>query len=145
MRVATLATGMVLALTACGVGTGISAGDLDGVWDAVVLEFSNPDSADQVVEAINLGASLTLTFRSDGTYTLETSFPGEPDETDTGTFVVVGSILTLDPGSGNAFDAAIARTGDRLALESNDAEFDWNDDGVEDPAFLRVALQRRQG
>jgi hypothetical protein len=131
-----------LMVGACGDSTGVSPDALAGTWEASVLEFTNQASVGQIVEAVNLGARMTLTFRADGTYTSVVELPGVAVETTNGTFVVNGSLLRFDPGSDGELEAIVARNEDRLTLQTDDSAFDFDGDGTTERAALRAAFER---
>ena len=91
------------------------------------------------------GGSMTIVFRSDGTFTSTILDPNEtvPD-VDTGTYEVVGSALTIaESGQGSPTLFQAVRDGSTLTLTSSDEDYDWDDDGTDDPANMRIVLNRQ--
>jgi hypothetical protein len=81
-----------------------------------------------------------MVLGADGTFTATYSSPGETDDVDTGTYTVVGDVLTIsDSGEGTGDTFTIARAGDSMTLTSDD-EYDFGT-GVE-PAILVITLSR---
>ena len=88
---------------------------------------------------------MTIVFRSDGTFTSTILDPNEtvPD-VDTGTYEVVGSALTIaESGQGSPTLFQAVRDGSTLTLTSSDEDYDWDDDGTDDPANMRIVLNRQ--
>lgn len=119
--------------------------DLEGTWVASVWELTNPANASQSVDMLAAGGSMTIVFRSDGTFTSTILDPNEtvPD-VDTGTYEVVGSALTIaESGQGSPTLFQAVRDGNTLTLTSSDEDYDWDDDGTDDPANMRIVLNRQ--
>ncbi|MCH8143895.1 MAG: lipocalin family protein [Gemmatimonadetes bacterium] len=136
---------LAAAASACGDSTGLDPNDLEGTWVASVWELTNPASASQSVDMLAAGGSMTIVFRSDGTFTSTILEPNEtvPD-VDTGTYEVVGSALTIaESGQGSPTLFQAVRDGSTLTLTSSDEDYDWDDDGTDDPANMRIVLNRQ--
>ena len=136
---------LAAAASACSDSTGLEANDLAGTWGATVWELTNPAVADQSVDVLAAGGSLTIMFNSDSTFTSTILDPGEtiPD-VDTGTYEVVGSVLTIaESGSGSPTPFQAVRDGNTLTLTSSDGDYDWDDNGTDDPANERIVLSRQ--
>ena len=139
MRVArVLAAGaMVVAVAACSDSTGITVEDLVGTWEATEIVFTNSANPSETVDGIDLGVSLTVTINSAGTVTTVFDDGQGGTDTDSGTLSVDGSTLTI--GS-DTFEAE--RSGDVLTL-TGDVEFDFDEDGSDDPASVLIRLERQ--
>ena len=136
---------LAAAASACGDSTGLDTNDLTGTWVATVWELTNPAVADQSVDMLAAGGSWTIMFNSDSTFTSTILDPGEtiPD-VDTGTYEVVGSVLTIaESGSGSPTPFQAVRDGNTLTLTSSDGDYDWDDNGTDDPANERIVLSRQ--
>ncbi len=149
-----LATAVVGALTlGCGDGDeeeclmgppDISTAELAGTWNATVASFSSLGNPPEVVDIIAQGGSATFTIMSNGRFTFSATLPGEPSETITGLIVVEcrGELTIIDDDAPNDPDfATFTLSGNSLQL-SVEAEFDFNGDGIDEPAFLFLELQR---
>ncbi|NNF26493.1 MAG: hypothetical protein HKN73_04615 [Gemmatimonadetes bacterium] len=132
----TLATG--LALAACGDdGTGITAQDLQGTWEASVYEFTdNADPLSVVDVILRDGASFTLTVDADGNASTLFDNGIGGSSSDSGVLNSDGTILTL---AGDPFDAV--RNGDRLDLSYATSSFDFGSGSV--AATLRIVMNRQ--
>ncbi|HEX9632829.1 MAG TPA: hypothetical protein VGA02_10225 [Gemmatimonadales bacterium] len=139
MRVArVLAAGaMVVAVAACGDSTGITVEDLVGTWEATEIVFTNSANTSESVDVIDLGASLTVTINSAGTVSTVFDDGQGGTDSDSGTLSVDGSTLTV---GGETFEAE--RSGDVLIL-TGDGEWDFDEDGTDDPATLTIRLVRQ--
>jgi hypothetical protein len=128
---------MALAVAACSDSTGITVEDLVGTWEATEIVFTSTADPSESVDAIDLGASLTVTINSAGTVTTVFDNGQGGTDTDSGTLSVDGSTLTI--GS-DTFEAE--RSGDVLTL-TGAVDFDFDEDGSDDPATVVVRLERQ--
>ena len=139
MRVArVLAAGaMVVAVAACGDSTGITVEDLVGTWEATEIVFTNSANTSESVDVIDLGASLTGTINSAGTVSTVFDDGQGGTDSDSGTLSVDGSTLTV---GGDTF--AAERSGNVLILTGED-QWDFDEDGTDEPATLTIRLVRQ--
>jgi hypothetical protein len=128
---------MVVAVAACGDSTGITVEDLVGTWEATEIVFTNSANTSESVDVIDLGASLTVTINSAGTVSTVFDDGQGGTDSDSGTLSVDGSTLTV---GGETFEAE--RSGDVLIL-TGDGEWDFDEDGTDDPATLTIRLVRQ--
>ncbi len=129
--------------TACGEGD-VTIDDLVGTWNATQFVLSNPNGI-QRADFVALGGSFTLTVTANGSFTGQQTFFGQTD-TFAGTVVLTGNnTMTLVDATDltDATDLAFSLSGDRLAIASTDVVYDWDDDGVDDPADLEAVLVRQ--
>jgi hypothetical protein len=142
----TLAFGLAAALTllSCGDdGTGPGPETLAGTWTATRFEYVDATDATNRVELIGLGGTLVVQLQGNGTFSYAVTFPGEPDETSSGTWSSTADTFTMqESGSsfGLTFDFVLA--GNTLTLTGADTEYDFDDDGVDDEAELNITLVR---
>ena len=143
-HVTSLALFALAAMLGCGDGdgTGPDLSDLAGTYTASEFTFiliANPSTEYDLVT--DGGASFDLVIEADGNYTMTGHFPGFPDEVDAGTIVLDGDQITLDgidPISGT-----FTLNGSTLTIIiPSGAEFDFDDDGSDDPAGARLVFQR---
>ena len=141
MRPALALLAMPALLAGCSESTGVQPEDLAGTWTATTFEFQSVATRALRVDVIDLGFSLTFVIESSGAVTTTITGPGTND-TDTGTLTVTGSNFTLT-SSGDTSTGTISRDGDTLTLNvQTGAEFDFDDDGSEEPATITVILQK---
>jgi hypothetical protein len=124
-------------VAACSDSTGITVEDLVGTWEATEIVFTSTADPSESVDAIDLAASLTVTINSAGTVTTVFDNGQGGTDTDSGTLSVDGSTLTI--GS-DTFEAE--RSGDVLTL-TGAVDFDFDEDGSDDPATVVVRLERQ--
>jgi hypothetical protein len=124
--------------------TGPVDNDLVGTWDATVIELTSVADPGTVVELVSLGANGRLVLEADGGFGLSVGVPGEPTEFGNGDWGAT-DVLTLDFGEGDiqgTWQFDIDLNGDTLRLTGADTEWDFDDDGTEDPAKLNLTLSR---
>jgi hypothetical protein len=140
----TSALALVL-MTACSDATGVEPADLAGTWTASSIVFTSVEDGTVTADLVTDGATLTLVFGADNTFTLTFTEPQEDDEVDTGTYIMTGSTLTLSDSIELTTDTyVIARDGDTMTLTVADEEYDFDDNGEtpKDDATLVVTLTR---
>ena len=123
-------------------GTGVEPDALAGTWTATSLVFTQTAAPNQIVEEVSLGATMTLMLAADGSYTFAGTFPNEPAENETGTYIVSGSTMTITPADVTKAPETmgISRNGNTLTLTMTDT-YDFTL-GVEEPATLVAILTR---
>jgi len=137
----------VLFVASCGDDddtTGPVNNSLVGTWDATVIQLTSVADPGTSVELISQGANGRLVLQAGGGFGLSIGVPGEPVEFGNGDWGAT-EVLTLEFGEGDVqgtwqFD--IDLNGDTLRLTGADTEWDFDDDGVEDPAKLNLTLSR---
>ena len=132
---------MAVIWIACGDPTGIEPGAIAGTWNSITYGFVNRADPTETVELVSQGASLTVTFTSDGDFTWDFRDVDGAVETRSGTFSVAGDVLTLSE-SGQEDPFLAVRHDDSLTLRTGNREFDFNEDGTDEPAELRIFLTR---
>ena len=139
-----LAAGAALALACSDDETGPSAASLVGTWDATAAEFYLLSDPAVRVEAISeSGATVTVVFEADNSFTVTIVVPGDPDDIWTGTWSMGGDVLTLEPDGITGeiqFDASLSD--DILTLSGGHVEYDVDDDGTDDEAGLNLVMER---
>jgi len=152
LRLARLAV-VLSVLHGCGGsdGGGLSGPDPDvapfvGEWEATRFFVESADNPDVGFDVVELGGSFTLIVQPSGQYTAILEFPDLPGPPP----VEVGQIdvntdqglLTLRPTGGPPATSSFAFDGpDMLRLEGP-TEFDFNTDGLPEPASSSIVLQR---
>jgi hypothetical protein len=137
----------VLLVASCGDDddtTGPVNNSLVGTWDATAIQLTSVANPGAVVELISGGANGRLVLQADGGFGLSVGIPGEPTEFGNGDWGVT-DVLTLEFGDGDIqgiwqFD--IDLNGNTLQLTGADTEWDFDEDGTDDPAKLNLSLVR---
>ncbi len=135
----------VAGAVACGDSTGVTVSDITGTWNASSVVFTNLANPSQKSDLIaDADGTLTITFSANGDFSITLTVPPDQPETDVGTVEVRGDTLTLaESGQGSPTDFIASLSGNTLTLTTDDEEFDFDDDGTDEPASLRVVLQRQ--
>jgi hypothetical protein len=130
------------AAVACGESTGVQLADLAGTWNITTMEFSEVGGSARVDLISDFGGTATIEIESDGSFTLTITVQGVP-ETDTGTITVNGDEVTLATAT-DASQGTISRNGDTVTIDFDaGVEFDFDDDGTDDAATLRIVMVRQ--
>jgi hypothetical protein len=123
---------------------GLTIGDLAGDWNASEFRFTSVENPSESAELIEEGGSAAFTISSDGAYTMVVTTPEASVDTTQGFMVLEQGFLlvtnTAAPGSTTAFLVNLAGT--TLTMTTDEADFDFDGDGTEEPARLRIVLAR---
>ena len=124
--------------------SGPAAPSLVGTWNLTAIELVSVANSSIQVDLMDEGVTGSLALEGDGDFVLSVIDPVEGPESFTGTWSMT-DVLTLEHDAGQfvgewQFDVTL--TGNTLRLTGADAEFDFNDDGVEDPAKLNITGTR---
>ena len=120
-----------------------SGSDFVGDWLASSYVVTNIANTSQSEDLIGLGMALSLTF-TETTYSGTASFPGEVAETFSGTYTISGNQLTLnETGELEPETMTYTLSGNAMTLAGNDEEYDFDNDGVDDPATFLMALAKQ--
>lgn len=126
---------------------GVTVADLAGSWTATQLQFTSTEGLGSVDIIQDLGGSFVLQIQSDGSFTADVNVPQMGSFELPGSVTISGSTLTVDFAQDvppfNDFSADFTLSGNQLTLDVSDADFDFNQDGQEDPATATVILQRQ--
>ncbi len=127
-----------------GNSTGVaSASDFVGDWLATSYVVTNIANTSQSQDLTALGMTLSITF-TETTYSGTANFTGEAMETFSGTYTIDGNQLTLnETGELETDTMTYALSGNTMTLSGLDDQYDFDDDGVEDPASWVMVLQRQ--
>jgi hypothetical protein len=145
LSVATLAVGC--GDDSSGPGSGITVDDLAGTWNATVFVFTNQSNTSERFDLIAEGGAASLTIDSGGAYSLVVLEPSGSSEITAG-FAVVESgflLVTDDARPGVTIAFGLNLSGSTLVLVTDEATFDFGDDGEPEPARLTMNLQAAAG
>ena len=127
----------------CSDPVAIDPGSLAGTWNAASYGFINKADVSEAVDLVGRGASLTITFTSDGNYTWDFRDVDGETTSVSGTFTTDDPLLTFsDVGDGTPEPFLAVREGDNLSLVTGNAEFDFDGDGVLEDAQWQISLLR---
>jgi hypothetical protein len=120
-----------------------SASDFVGDWLASSYVVTNIANTSQSEDLIAMEMTLSITF-TETTYSGTASFPGEVAETFSGTYTISGSQLTLnETGELEPETMTYTLSGNAMTLAGNDEEYDFDNDGVDDPATFVMVLAKQ--
>ncbi len=136
---------MAVIWIACDDPIGVEPSDIAGTWNALTYGFINKADLDDTVELISMGASLTVTFTSEGNFTWDFRDVDGAVEARSGTFTVDGAIITLLETGQDPDPFLAVREDDSMTLRTGNREFDFDEDGTDDPAELHTFLVRNRG
>lgn len=123
---------------------GITLTDLVGTWDATQVEYQSLDNPLIRFDLVALGGSLTLTVEANGDYTATIQPPGEQPDTETGSVTLEGNLIELVvDGVPESVEFDFTLVGNTLTMVTEDEEFDFDGDDIDDPARLTLVLVRR--
>jgi hypothetical protein len=130
---------------ACGDGgTAPNPDELAGTWDGTKVEFINEANPAQRVDVIAAGGSYVLVLQSAGSYQGTLTVPGEAPMVATGTWSASADIFTMnETGTSGDMQFDYSRSGATLTLSGANTDWDFNDDGVDEPAKVTVVLVKR--
>ena len=132
----------LILMSACSEATGVTTDELAGTWTATSLVFTSVVDSELTADLADEGATLTIAFDADGSFTLTFTMPQEEDEVDTGTYTAVGNILTLSDSIELTTDEySVARDGDTMTLTADDV-FEFTAGEGEEDATLVITLTR---
>jgi hypothetical protein len=94
-----------------------------------------------------MGVDATITVAASGTYTLVLEAPGEDPDVTTGAAAVDGNILltTDDDEPGETTAWVFDMSGNELEMATAEGEFDFDDDGNDEPATVVITLDGATG
>ena len=127
----------------CGDPVAIDPGSLAGTWNAISYAFIDKAEVNEAVDLVGRGATLTITFTSDGNYTWDFRDVDGATTSVSGTVTADDPILTFsDVGNGTPEQFLAIREDDNLSLATGNAEFDFDEDGVLEDAQWQMFLIR---
>ena len=142
-RLVTLAA-VAVSLACGGDGNGPNRDQFAGTWDATKLEFTNVANPSEKVDIIAAGATFVIVLESNGTYQAEIVIPGQAPDNTTGTWSVSSDVITLrETGVSFSLQFNWSLSGNTLTISGADTEFDFNDDGTDEPAKASAVLVKR--
>lgn len=127
----------------CSDPVAINPGSLAGTWNAISYAFIDKAEVNETVDLVGRGASLIITFTSDGNYTWDFQDVDGETTSVSGTFTTDDPLLTFsDVGDGTPEPFLAVRIDDTLSLATGNAEFDFDGDDVLEDAQWQIFLLR---
>jgi hypothetical protein len=145
-RTITVSLGVALAGCSGDGGTAPNPTTFDGTWVATKVEYTSVANPATKVEVIALGASLTVQFNTNGSYTSTLTMPGETPEATAGTWSASAEVFTLtwfEAGFTHEMQFDWTMSGATLTMVGADSDFDFAGDDELVPAKLNVTLVRQ--
>jgi hypothetical protein len=123
---------------------GVTMSDLAGSWQVTRWEYTNSANSSESVDLVTLaGSSATLDLEDTGDYTISGTLAGVA-VTLTGTWTISGSNMQiLEDGTVDTQTTPFSLSGDTLTLSGLEGDWDFDDDGTDDPASLIVVFTRQ--
>jgi len=116
--------------------------DLAGIYNATSVVFT-PDAGGTAVDVIQLGYAYRLIISHEPSYTSQLTDPSEESEIETGAITVSNGVITLTPFQGEPYTLEILSFSEEgMTLRDGDAEFDFDEDDVDEPATVTVVLAK---
>jgi len=116
--------------------------DVVGNWDAASYIVSNNNNPAEIVDLIQEGYNLYLSIQANGNYSSTFSFPGFPDDTESGTATFINSTVTINPSDEDPFTMAYQLSDSILTFIDTNSTFDFDDDGTDEAATETIFFVR---
>jgi hypothetical protein len=116
---------------------------ITGTWRATKAEFTSNANSSVKADIVATGSTLMLAF-SGNSFTMTTTDPGAAPRITTGTWSASTDMVTMTPsGMSWSWQFDLTLNGNSLTLANGGGEFDFNADGVNEPAKLTMVLARQ--
>ncbi len=126
-----------------GPGGSATPSQLVGTWVGSSYVVTSVANASLSADLFDMGMTLSITF-TETDYTGLSTFPGDPDENFSGTYTISGlEITTVEVGIPTPEVFGYALVGSVLTLNGADETYDFDNDGVEDPATFVIILTKQ--
>lgn len=120
----------------------VTISDLIGTWASTAWTFESRASGEEVDMAA-LGFSVTMVVDENGRYTLTIFSQDQILEIDTGALSLDGAVLIAESDDGGEPALfSFSLDGDIAELMDPAEEYDFDNDGFDEPAILRMTLIR---
>ena len=145
MKASSLGVALLVAVAVgCNDSTSPAApSDFVGDWLATSYFLTSVENTSLSADLIEFGMTLSITF-TETSYAGTSTFPGEAAESFSGTYTIEGNQLTLvEVGEPGPDTMTYTLSGNTLTMVGNDDEFDFDDDGQDDPASFTMVFARQ--
>jgi len=119
--------------------------NLTGTWNITHIELVSSENPEVSIDMADLGVTGTLLLEADGDFTFTVVVPMEETETFTGQWTHMGTLTMEHVGGGFAgwtWEFQVEVRNGVLSLTGADAQYDFDEDGDEDPAILNLTAVR---
>jgi len=117
--------------------------NLTGTWNVTHIELVSSENPEVSIDMTDLGVTATLVFEADGDFTFTVVVPMEETETFAGNWTYTET-LTLEHVSGGfagwTWEFLVSVQNGVLSLTGAEAQYDFDEDGNEDPAILNLTV-----
>jgi hypothetical protein len=139
-----LAAGLQLACGDEGPANDLTYGDLIGQWALFSLVFTSDADPSTTFDFRAAGGSGSLHFEADTTFLLVLlPNPGSPTESSTGSVSLKqGTVVLTDDADPDGPTLTGTLSGQQLSFETDNAEFDFDGDGTDEPARVSAVFTR---
>jgi hypothetical protein len=122
----------------------LAYGELEGTWVLLSLIFTSDANPSTQFDFRAAGGSGSLKFEADTTFLMIlVPDPGSPTETASGPVALEGSTVVLTDNADPDLPLLSGTlSAQRLTLETENAEYDFNGDGTDEPARVSVVFER---
>ena len=124
----------------CG-AAGPSETELAGTWHANKIEYISTSGLG-TVDIMTLGAAITLQLNPDKTAAFTFTRVGGHVDAMTGTWTSSADVLTFTIGAEDSYQWDMSMNGTTLQLTQEGSSWDFNGDGVQEPAIWRTLLSK---
>ncbi len=142
---------LVLSLLSCDDSTSSQNTDTDkniiltegltGGWKGTYFEFKNQNEPYQSVDLTEYGVSHTMVISSDSSYTANTTFLGQ-ELAESGKISINGNQFIFIPENDSVRVGTYTLENFTLHITILDEEFDFDQDAINEPATLKVNLEK---
>lgn len=119
--------------------------EMVGTWHAAQYIMTDKSNPLNQVDLISFGLQVTLIIQNSGHYQSNMIIPGDTTYVDTGMLSLSGTQLTVDSDSEAPTTMTCEMSGNHMTLTDPNSEFDFNDDGTDEPATATVVLIKSSG
>ena len=116
---------------------------LVGTWVGSSYIVTSVANTSLSADLFDMGMTLSIVF-TETDYTGVSTFPGDPDENFSGTYTISGlQITTVEVGIPDPEVFTYSLVGSVLTMSGVDETYDFDNDGVEEPATFVMILNKQ--
>ena len=120
-----------------------NVGEFAGKWGANTFNMINVANPSQVIDLTVYGVEYSMTINTNATYSVSVIFQGQPIDEE-GVVNFDNGTVTFTPNAGAVRTGTYTYANDILTLDVAGQEFDFNQDGVNEPAKLYLEMVKVQ-